>query len=303
MKKHYDICIVGGLGHVGLPLGISLANAGKRVILYDVNRPSIENVSKGKMPFMETGAEEALNEVIGKTLFITSDREQISEGYFVIVVIGTPVDEHLNPQFTSFRNFFSEIMDFLRDDQHVILRSTVFPGTTEKVKGLLRSSGKKTKVSFCPERIAEGRAMEELRSLPQIIASFDEASLIEAKDLFSSLTSEIIVLEPIEAELAKLFTNAWRYIQFSISNQFFQIATQQGLDFYKIYNAITYKYPRAREFSICRFCCRTLPVQRHHAIGCVKQQYLFSRTCSHADKRRVAQCNRPSLKRKVCFEK
>ena len=253
MKNLYDICIVGGLGHVGLPLGISLAKAGKKVLLYDVNRPAIEAVSKGRMPFIEPGAEETLNEVLGKTLFITSEREKISEGYFVIVVIGTPVDEHLNPQFASFRNFFSGIMDSLRDDQHVILRSTVFPGTTGKIRDLLRSSGKKTKISFCPERIAEGKAMEELRTLPQIVASFDEASLLEAKDLFSSLTSDIIFLEPIEAELAKLFTNAWRYIQFSISNQFFQIATQQGLDFYKIYNAITHKYPRARSFPSAGF--------------------------------------------------
>lgn len=254
MKEYcYDVCIVGGLGHVGLPLGISLAYAGKRVVLYDINKSAIETVSKGKMPFLEPGAEEVLNEVLGKTLFIASDREKISGGYFVVVVIGTPVDRHLNPQFTSFRKFFSEIMGFLRDDQHIILRSTVFPGTTEKVKDLLRSYGKNTKVSFCPERIAEGKAMEELKSLPQIVASFDESSFMEAKELFSSLTPEIIFLNPFEAELAKLFTNAWRYIQFSISNQFFQIAVQQGLDFYRIYDAITYKYPRAQSFPSAGF--------------------------------------------------
>jgi len=236
-----------------LPLGISLAHAGKKVILYDIDQTAIDTVSQGKMPFMEPDAEEILKKVLGKSLFVTSDRTKLSESRFVIVVIGTPVDEHLNPKFTEFKKFFMGIMEFLRDDQHIILRSTVFPGTTEKVRDLVRSTGKKTRVSFCPERIAEGKAMEELRSLPQIVASFDGRSFEEAKELFSSLTGEIISLEPIEAELAKLFTNVWRYIQFSISNQFYQIATQQGLDFYKIYNAILYKYPRAQSFPSAGF--------------------------------------------------
>jgi UDP-N-acetyl-D-mannosaminuronic acid dehydrogenase len=247
-KVFYDVCIIGGLGHVGLPLGISLAQSNKRVLLYDINLEAIDILSQGKMPFKENGAEDALKDTINKTLFISSDNRKISESYFVVVVTGTPVDEHLNPQFTAFKKFFLDLMEFIRDDQHIILRSTIFPGTTEKVKELLRLHGKKTKISFCPERIAEGRAMEELRSLPQIVASFDEASFREAKELFSSLTPDIIFLEPLEAELAKLFTNVWRYIQFSISNQFYQIATQNGVDFYKIYNAMTCNYPRTQGF-------------------------------------------------------
>jgi UDP-N-acetyl-D-mannosaminuronic acid dehydrogenase len=168
-------------------------------------------------------------------------------------VIGTPVDEYLNPKFTMFKKFFSELMESLKDVQHIILRSTVYPGTTEKIRDFLRANGKKTKVSFCPERIAEGKAMEELRSLPQIVASFDEPSYKEARELFSCLTDDIIFLSPKEAELAKLFTNVWRYIQFSISNQFYQIATRNGLDFYKIYDAIIHNYPRARGFSHAGF--------------------------------------------------
>ena len=252
-KNPYDVCIVGGLGHVGLPLGISLAQSGKRVILYDINKEAIDILSRGKMPFMENGAEDALKDVIGKTLSVTSERKKISEGYFVIVVTGTPVDEHLNPKFAEFKKFFLDILEFIGDDQHIILRSTIFPGTTEKIKELLRHHGKKTKLSFCPERIAEGKALEELRSLPQIVASFDELSFKEAKELFSCLTKDVIFLDPLEAELAKLFTNVWRYIQFSISNQFYQIATQSGLDFYKIYNAMTYNYPRAQGFCSAGF--------------------------------------------------
>jgi len=247
-KNSYDICIVGGLGHVGLPLGISFAALGERVILYDINKKAIDTVSEGKMPFVEAGAEEVLKKVLGKTLFISSDKNVISDSYFVVIVIGTPVDEHLNPRFSMFEKFMDEMIVLIQDDQHIILRSTVFPGTTEKIKRYLESKGKRTKVSFCPERIAQGKAMEELRKLPQIVASFDDVSVKEARELFSLLTHEILLLSPIEAELAKLFTNIWRYIQFAISNQFYQITTQQGIDFYKIYDAITYRYPRAQSF-------------------------------------------------------
>lgn len=250
---NYDICIVGGLGHIGLPLGLAFAEAGKNVVAYDINRATIDMVSAGKMPFMEKGAEEVLSKVLNKNLFISAEKEVLSRSHFIIIVIGTPVDEHLNPNFTLFKKLFSTILDFINDDQHIILRSTIFPGTTGNVRDFLTENGKKTKVTFCPERIAEGKAMEELRSLPQIIGAFDEQSFNEAQELFLSLTKEIIFLSPIEAELVKLFTNAWRYIQFSISNQFYQIATQNGLDFYKIYDAAVYKYPRLNGFSKAGF--------------------------------------------------
>ena len=252
-KFHYDVCIVGGLGHVGLPLGISLAQGGKRVVLYDIDEETQNIVQQGKMPFLETGAEAILKKVLGKCLFISSHKEVISSSYFVVIVIGTPVDEHLNPKFTIFMKLFEELIDYIGDHQHIILRSTVFPGTTEKIKEYLALKGRKTKISFCPERISQGNAIEELRDLPQIVASFEEESVKEVKELFSLLTADIICLAPGEAELAKLFTNVWRYIQFAISNQFYQIAIQQNMDFYKIFEAITYNYPRAAHFSRAGF--------------------------------------------------
>lgn len=252
-KNDYDVCIVGGLGHVGLPLGISLSNVGKNVVLYDIDQTTIDKVSRGKMPFLETDAEVILKNVIGKKLHISSDKNVIKDSNFVIIVIGTPIDEHLNPNFTLFKNLFEEVIDFITDEQHMILRSTVFPGTTEKIKEYLEAKGKETKLSFCPERIVQGKAIEELRYLPQIVAAFDDTSLEEAKELFSSLTEDILVLTPVEAELAKLFTNTWRYLQFSIANYFYQITTQNNLDFYKIYDAITYNYPRTKNFPAAGF--------------------------------------------------
>ena len=249
----YDVCIVGGLGHVGLPLGISFAQSGKKVVLYDINEKTIDIVSRGEMPFMESGAQEPLKETINKTLFISSDRTVISRSQYVILTIGTPIDEHLNPHFTLFKNLFTEIIDLFNDNQHIVIRSTVYPGTTEKVIEMLREKGKKTLVSFCPERIAEGKAMEELRSLPQMIASDDKKALAQASELFGVLTEETIPLKLVEAELAKLFTNVWRYLQFAIANQFYQIAAQNNLDFYKIYDAATQNYPRIKGFAKAGF--------------------------------------------------
>jgi UDP-N-acetyl-D-mannosaminuronic acid dehydrogenase len=232
LSNTYDMCIIGGCGHIGLPLGIAFAQAGKRVALYDINKNAINTISKGKMPFMEEGAEEKLPANLNKNLFLSTEKNVISESHFIVIVIGTPIDEHLNPQFTLFKEFLADIIDFIIDSHHIILRSTLFPGTTEKIRDLLRANGKQTKISFCPERIAEGKALEEFKSLPQIIASFDNDSFGEVKDLFSLLTNDIISLTPKEAELAKLFTNVWRYIQFSISNQFYQIATQFNQEFF-----------------------------------------------------------------------
>jgi UDP-N-acetyl-D-mannosaminuronic acid dehydrogenase len=113
---------------------------------------------------------------------------------------------------------------------------------------LLRRNDKKTRVSFCPERIAEGKAMEELSCLPQVIAGFNDTSIRKAADLFGLLTEDIIITSMLEAELTKLFANTWRYIQFATANQFYMIAEEHGADFYRIFNALTYKYPRAKSF-------------------------------------------------------
>jgi UDP-N-acetyl-D-mannosaminuronic acid dehydrogenase len=253
MTGDYDVCIIGGAGHIGLPLGIAFADAGKRVVLYDINEKALGIVAGRKLPFLENNAEEALGRVLGESLFLSTDREVISRSQYVVIVLGTPVDEHLNPEFNLFRKFFDDIISLLEDDQHIILRSTVYPGTTEKIKRYFEACNKRTRISFCPERIAQGYALEELRSLPQIISSFDDESARDAAKLFLSLTNDIMYLSPVEAELAKLFTNVWRYVLFAISNQFYQIASRNEVDFYRIYEAITYKYPRVKGFPTAGF--------------------------------------------------
>jgi UDP-N-acetyl-D-mannosaminuronic acid dehydrogenase len=132
----------------------------------------------------------------------------------------------------------------MRDGQTLILRSTVYPGTSRKIQEYLDERGLRVQVAFCPERIAQGYAVQELRELPQIISAFSDSGLEAARAFFAPIAPEVIPLEPLEAELAKLFTNAYRYIEFAIVNQFYMIAETRGADYHRIQEAIKRDYPR-----------------------------------------------------------
>jgi UDP-N-acetyl-D-mannosaminuronic acid dehydrogenase len=244
MDFQYDVCVIGGCGHVGLPLAITFANKGLAVSVYDIDDEAVAAVGAGRMPFKEEGAEPVLREVIGRTLHVANDAELVSRARNLVVVIGTPVDEHLNPAFNAVRRLFLSLLPRMRDGQCVILRSTIFPGTTEKVRDIIGASGKRVHVAFCPERVAEGHAMTELRSLPQIVSGCDEEAVRLAEELFGRIAAYTIRMEPAEAELTKIFANAWRYVQFAAANQFFMVAADHGVDFYRIHDALTRDYPR-----------------------------------------------------------
>lgn len=250
VAKGFDICIVGGCGHVGLPLGMAFADKGKNVVLYDINDKVIAKVNDGVVPFKEEGAEPVLKRVLKhKKLRATNNTQVIADSKVIVTVIGTPVDEHLNPKVHDIIRAIKEIEEYIDDDQLLVMRSTLYPGVTEKVHQYLKKRGKKTLVAFCPERIIEGHALTELYELPQIVAGCTPAAAKQASDLFKVLTKEVIVTKPVEAEMAKLFTNTWRYINFAISNQFYMIAQAAGLDFYNIYGAMTQDYPRLKAFA------------------------------------------------------
>jgi UDP-N-acetyl-D-mannosaminuronic acid dehydrogenase len=244
----YDVCVIGGCGHVGLPLALALANKGKKVCAQDLNENAVETVSRGIMPFMEEGAEALLQKVLEEgSLAVTTRQEPISESAVVIFVIGTPVDEHLNPKFSLMQDAIEKYLDYFRDGQLLILRSTLYPGISEKIYRQILEKGKNIHVAFCPERILEGHALSELESLPQIVSSFSQEGLERSKELFSLLTRDLVEMEPMEAELAKLFTNVWRYIKFATANQFYMLANEYNLDFYKIHYGMTHNYDRAKD--------------------------------------------------------
>ena len=249
MKKNKtDICVIGGCGHVGLPLALCFADKGLEVSVYDINEESVKIVNDGVMPFLENGCEKLLKNNIGKNLHVSSNPKVISEAQFVIIVIGTPVDEFLNPDRMIFKEFIDDYYKYFTDNQTLILRSTVYPGTSDWLHNYLEKKSKKIHVSFCPERIAEGKAIEEIYNLPQIVSAYSSKVTKIVSNLFKKLTKDIIVLDPTEAELAKLYTNSWRYIQFAIANQFYMLANGHGKDLYKIYDAMTFKYPRTQSF-------------------------------------------------------
>ncbi|HYL52130.1 MAG TPA: nucleotide sugar dehydrogenase [Acidimicrobiia bacterium] len=243
-----DVVIVGGCGRVGLPLGLAFADAGLSVTLYDRDARAVDLVRSAKMPFRERGADELLERMIDSgRLAATTESRAVGESEHVMIVVGTPVDEHLNPNPSFVLNVVEGLLDQLRDGQHLVLRSTVYPGVTRMIERLLVAAHRTIDVSFCPERIAEGHALEELHTLPQIISARTERAAKRADQLFSVLAPSLIRLEPEEAEVAKLFTNTWRYIKFAAANQMFMIANDFGLDFARIRAALKQDYPRAAD--------------------------------------------------------
>jgi UDP-N-acetyl-D-mannosaminuronic acid dehydrogenase len=243
-----DVVVVGGCGHVGLPLAIALADRGAQVAVYDVNPVAVGEVSSGHMPFFESGAAATLERVIAaRRLVASADPAIVGTAEHVIVVVGTPVDEHLNPDQQAVPRALAGCADYLRDGQLLILRSTVYPGVTALVEKVVARLGHAIDVAFCPERIAEGKAMTELFDLPQIVSARRDEAYTRAAALFGLLTDRQVRMTPEEAELAKLFTNVWRYIKFATANQLYMIANDRGLDFERIRQGLMLDYPRAAD--------------------------------------------------------
>lgn len=242
------IVVVGGGGHVGLPLALVLANIGHQTVSLDISHQTVDLINSGVMPFYEEGAQALLNATLeSKMFYATTEHECISRAEIVIIVIGTPVDEYLNPDPNLVITAFVACLPYMNSEQLIVLRSTVFPGVTNRVKKLLAKMDLFPDITFCPERILEGQALRELQTLPQIIGADNEAAEKRAKELFDSLGIETITVSPEEAELAKLFTNVWRYIKFAAANQFWIMANEANLDYSRIREAISFNYPRAQD--------------------------------------------------------
>ena len=245
MKK-YNVCIIGGLGHVGLPLGIVFASKGLKVCLYDINEDVAKTVKKGELPYVEYGAEPLLKKAIANgNLTVSLNPACISDAKYVIIAIGTPVDEYLNPKNRQFLKFIQEIKQHLDPSQIIIVRSSIFPRTCRQIMNVLGSE-QEWHLAYCPERIVQGYAVQELEKLPQIVAGFSDYAIDQASGLFKKIASKIIKSTMGEAELVKLFSNSWRYIQFAVANQFYMIAKDFGEDYDRIREIMTDGYDRAK---------------------------------------------------------
>ena len=240
-----SISVLGGCGHVGLPLGIAFAERGHHVTLVDTSEERVASVRAGRMPFLERGADDLLVNVIREgRLTATTDASSIGGSDVVIVCLGTPLDEHLDPEVFAFDQAMDGLLDRMREGQILVLRSTVFPGLTERLGKLIERRGLRIDLAYCPERIAQGYALMELRHLPQLVSGTTPAAVERATMLFASLGAKVIRLAPMEAELGKLFANAYRYANFAIANQFYTMSERFGASYARIHAALTDDYPR-----------------------------------------------------------
>ncbi len=244
----FDVCVVGGCGHVGLPLSIAFALRGKRVAIFDVDREKVVAVGRGEMPFMEEGGVEGLREALrGGNLYVGADPAVVAESDALVLVGATPIDDHMSPSFQAVDDILRSIRRWLHNGQLVVLRSTLYPGTSARVRRWLSDNDLTIEVAVCPERIAQGFGLREIFDLPQIISAFSPGGLVQVRKLFGVLTDDLVEMQPLEAELAKLYSNAWRYVKFAVANQFYMIATEIGADFDSIYRGMTHNYPRSRD--------------------------------------------------------
>lgn len=249
-----NVSIIGGGGHVGLSMGLVLVDAGHRVTLIDEDKTALETIESGRIPYKEPMGKELLELGLDTgRLETTTDINAVSESDVVVIVVSTPIDEHNNPQMDDLLGLVDLLTHHLYDNQNLILRSTVYPGTTAIVKEKLEDSGfnvgSDLYLAFAPERIAQHNAIEEMVELPQLVGTFDDQSYQHTQAFFETfLNADCLRLTPTEAEIGKLFTNMWRYITFAVANEFYLIADTfseyHDVNIHRIIEQTSQDYPR-----------------------------------------------------------
>jgi UDP-N-acetyl-D-mannosaminuronic acid dehydrogenase len=238
------VSIVGGGGHIGLPLSCYIQNKGYQVLIVDNNIESINSIRKGKAPFFEEGLDKNLKNALKGGLTLTNKVGEIKFSNFVIVTIGTSSSKKSIDLFDSLIN---QILKNMENEASLILRSTVTENDIEKIKKNKHYINKNIKLTYCPERIAEGLAFEELGSLKQIIGADNEENYKIIQEFFLNLNIKSINTSIKYAVFIKLFSNAYRHANFSIINEFHNIAFENNINFSEIKNIATKKYPRLKK--------------------------------------------------------
>ena len=239
-----------GLGRVGLPLALSFADRGLEVIGVEREAPVLEEIAAGSMPFAETGTQELLERVHGSERFRTSRLVQdAAQADHIVLTLGTPAYVHIEIDISQIRGVIDDLLPVLREGHSIILRSTVAPGTTEWVAGYIEQRrgfkvGEDVFVSHVPERIAEGHFLEEIATLPCIVGGVGEGSGDSAADLFEVFGTEIVRTSPVQAELAKIWTNILRYAQFALPNLLMMECEQYDANVFDVIELINHDYPR-----------------------------------------------------------
>jgi UDP-N-acetyl-D-mannosaminuronic acid dehydrogenase len=242
---NYDVAIV-GLGRVGLPLALCFADQGLRVLGIDNDVDRLAALRARRMPFRETGAQELLDRV---DLALSDEIRDAAQATHIVITLGTPSFSHIEIDMSQIRQALDELRGALRAGQSLILRSTVAPGTTDFVAAYLRRHtslevGSEIYVAHAPERIAAGRFIEEIHSLPCIVGGIGADSGAVVADLFAVFGAPIVQTTPVQAELAKIWTNILRYATFALPNLLMMDCEQYGANVFEVIELINRDYPR-----------------------------------------------------------
>lgn len=240
-------CVV-GLGYVGLTLAVHLVKKGFDVYGVDVSNVVIDALHDGCAHFYESNFDEEVKIALDTGRFHFGKEVTQYEGETVyIVTVGTPLGKNGKVNLEPVRTVSNGIGGMLRNGDVVILRSTVRLGVSRNVvKPILDASGKQYSLGFCPERTIEGRALEELENLPQIVSGIDEESTARVNEIFTKVSRETVVMNSVEeAETVKLLNNSERDLMFAVANEIALMCDVKGLDAHNIIAAANYKYPRS----------------------------------------------------------
>ncbi|MBU5537685.1 MAG: nucleotide sugar dehydrogenase [Candidatus Aenigmatarchaeota archaeon] len=244
-----------GIGRVGLPLSVTFAQKGINVIGFDINDELIKKVNSLTAPFFEPNLDIYLKETMKSNKFsATNDYSLLKNVDVIIITVGTPLNEHFVPDYSQLFSALDKIVQYPIKNKLIILRSTSSPGTLENIvkpyleKKTNLKAGEDFYLAVCPERIVEGKAIEELQILPEIIGGVTETCSKLASEIFRKLNSnkKIFVTTPKAAELGKLFTNVYRYVNFALANEFGLIAEEHGEDAHEIIRIVNEDYNRCR---------------------------------------------------------
>ncbi|MDA0185145.1 nucleotide sugar dehydrogenase [Solirubrobacter phytolaccae] len=241
----YDVCVI-GLGRIGLPLALSFADSGLSVLGVDSDQERLQAIQERRMPFKEPGTDELIARV---DLATSSRAADAAEARAIVLTLGTPALSHIEIDIRDIRTVLDDLLPHLREGHLLVLRSTVAPGTTEFVAGYLEKHrgfrvGEDIFVAHVPERIAADKFMEEIHSLPCIVGGVGETSGERAGQLFEPLGAPIVQTTPVQAELAKIWTNILRYATFALPNLLMMDCERYGANVFDVIELINRDYPR-----------------------------------------------------------
>src|SRR5438270_9253153 len=244
-----DVSVV-GLGRVGLPLAMSFADRGLRVIGIDKDPARLQAVREARMPFAETGAQALLERAGASGRLSLSERvPDAARARHIVITLGTPSFSHIEIDMRDIRAALDDLLGVLDTGHSLILRSTIAPGTTDFVAGYLAKHrgfqvGREVFVAHAPERIAAGRFLEEIDTLPCIIGGVGERSGAVAAELFAVFRAPIVHSTPVQAELAKIWTNILRYATFALPNLLMMDCERHDANVFEVIDLINRDYPR-----------------------------------------------------------